>query len=100
MFQPASDFLASATDLSSLASAADGPEEASSEFRVAIIGDDHGRPHVMLAFSHLQWVFEPHLAADLAAVLTDAAKQAAALPPLGSMLTPAGPSGTPVDGPR
>lgn len=51
------------------------------EFSVSIVGDHAGRPQVMLAFGHLRWMFQPALAADLATVLTDAAAQAAAMPP-------------------
>jgi hypothetical protein len=50
------------------------------EFRVALVGDGQGEPKVMLAFGHMQWVFDPELAEDLGSVLVDAAKQAASMP--------------------
>jgi hypothetical protein len=76
--QPSADLLANAVDLAGLNRPAG--DEPPGEFRVAIVGDHNGRPQVMLAFAHLQWIFEPARAADLAAVLASAAQQAAQLP--------------------
>lgn len=95
-------YLANAIDLSSLAqptSPADEPEHEENtegtprEFRVAIVGDHRGRPRVMLAFGHLQWVFEPRLALDLGTVLADAAQQAEQIAPQAPNLTPTSTSG-------
>lgn len=80
MSQPSADFLANAVDLAALNPATPTADDTAGEFSVAIVGDQRGRPHVMLTFGHLQWMFEPHLAADLAAVLADAAKQAEQMP--------------------
>lgn len=93
----AAKYLAGAVDLSGLAhtpAAGEQDSDATSdqvpnEFRVAIVGDQRGRPRVMLAFGHLQWVFEPQLAADLGTVLADAATKAAQMAPVGPDLTPA-----------
>lgn len=92
----AAKYLANAVDLSALtqpaapepAAAEDTTEETPREFRVAIVGDHRGRPHIMLGFGHLQWVFEPHLAEDLGTVLVDAAKQAERMAPHTPDLTP------------
>lgn len=86
MSQPNPGFLSSAVDLSTLARSAPAPRQAGGrggmpdEFSVSIVGDQLGRPHVMLGFGHLRWMFEPALAADLATVLADAATQASAMP--------------------
>lgn len=98
----AAKYLAHAVDLSSLAqpaAPADEPEHEENtddtprEFRVAIVGDHRGRPRVMLAFGHLQWVFEPHLALDLGTVLVDAAQQAGQIASQAPNLTPTSTSG-------
>lgn len=81
MSQPSADFLANAVDLAKLnPPSTPAADDATGEFSVAIVGDQRGRPHVMLTFGHLQWMFEPHLAADLASVLAEAAKQAEEMP--------------------
>lgn len=91
----AARYLANAVDLSALAQPAPNTaasqqdiEEPPREFRVAIVGDHRGRPRIMLAFGHLQWVFEPHLAEDLGSVLVDAAKQAGQIAQQSPDLTP------------
>jgi hypothetical protein len=72
--------LGGAVDLSALGGTAARPgEQVPNEFRVAVAGDANGRPHVLLAFGHLQWLFEPHLATDLGSVLLDAAQKAEAV---------------------
>lgn len=78
-----SEFLGAAFDLSTLGTAPDTQTsgDAGNEFSVAIVGDRRGRPQVMLAFGHIQWVFEPGLARDLGEVLVDAANRAEDMPP-------------------
>lgn len=72
--------LGGAVDLSNLGStAARAGEEVPNEFSVALAGDTEGRPHVLMAFGHLQWLFEPHLAVDLGSVLLEAAHNAEAV---------------------
>lgn len=72
--------LGAAVDLSNLGKSVTRPgEPLPEEFRVAVAGDAQGRPHVLLAFGHLQWLFEPHLATDLGSVLLDAAQRAEAV---------------------
>ena len=74
--------LSGAVDLSAFDSPTTAPDPTGradatpGDFRIDLVGDRDGRAQVLLAFGHVQWLFEPHLAHQLGQVLTAAAQRA------------------------